>query len=320
MAWLSSGRRNLRFEYDCTRQASQRDSVDHGSLGERVCLLPWLGIGLLFDSCGCPILGTAQFAFFTCTAASSWFERVQRAAWLSSGRRNSRFCGYGSYVAVLGTVAPATLSLRCSCERAAKSCMHRRCSDGDGGVRYAAFALRCTKPCRRRCRSGGDDGVRHAALALRCSNPAPCRCRLEGDRLSGSLLMILAARASALRNPAVQEGAAHGGGGGAIDAAFALLLRARTKSCTRRCRPDGDGGVRYAAIYCTRRSDRAPCRRRLSGDRRRWRLAADDTSSSRFGALKSCRVAGAVRATAVAPATLPLRCSCERWRRSCCRQ
>lgn len=182
MAWLSSGRRNLRFEYDCTRQASQRDSVDHGSLGERVCLLPWLGIGLLFDSCGCPILGTAQFAFFTCTAASSWFERVQRAAWLSSGRRNSRFCGYGSYVAVLGTVAPATLSLRCSCERAAKSCMRRRCSDGDGGVRYAAFALRCTKPCRRRCRSGGDDGVRHAALALRCSNPAPCRCRLEGDR------------------------------------------------------------------------------------------------------------------------------------------
>jgi hypothetical protein len=41
----------------------------------------------------------------------------------------------------------------------------------------------------------------------------------------------------------------------------------------------------------------------------RRRLTADGTSSSRSGALKSCRAAGAACATTAAPATLPLRCS-----------
>ena len=132
--------------------------------------------------------------------------------------------------------------------------------------RRAATLLRTSvlKSCRYRCRLEGDGGVWPRCVALQCSNPAcagvarlaTAACSHAASHFgaqilhrAGVVLMVTAAYSHAASHSGAQILQAQVSPGWRRRRVATLLRTSVLKSCTRRCRLGGDGGVTYAAAH-----------------------------------------------------------------------
>jgi len=124
-----------------------------------------------------------------------------------------------------------------------KSCVRRCRLAGDGGVLTTLLCTLALKSCMRRCHLCGDGGVKLRCFALWRSNPACAGVALAATaELSFAALHFGAQILRAQVSPCWRR-----------QRLAMLLCTLALKSCMRRCRLGGDGGVklRCFALRCS---------------------------------------------------------------------
>ena len=167
--------------------------------------------------------------------------RAQVSPWWRQRHLSYAALLFGAQI-LLAQVSPCWRRRRLAtllCTLALESCMHKCRLGGDGGAKLRCFALRCSNPACAGVALVATAALQLRCFALRCSNPA-----CAGVALMATAAFSYAAFALRCANPECA---------GVALAATAASLRcfctSVLKSCMRRRRLGGDGGVSTLLLH-----------------------------------------------------------------------